>query len=102
MPSPQVQQWLSDGSQLRDDLLGQMEKLESQRMELDRLLGERRNELNLLARILDRADGGEEKPGGNGQGEKGSDDPFHPQFNAKAAAGAAVKDQPRENWHAGM
>ena len=56
MPSPQVQNWLEEGSQLRDDLLAQMEKLEAQRHELDQMLNERRSELSLLARILDRAD----------------------------------------------
>ena len=96
MPSPQVQQWLSDGTSLRDDLLAQMEKLEAQRHELERLLGERRFELDLLARILDRADDekSEDKP------EAGSDDPFNPKFNAKAGTG--VKEQPRDTWHAGM
>jgi hypothetical protein len=101
MPSPQVQQWLNDGTSLRDDLLGQMEKLETQRQELDHLLSERRFELDLLARILDRADN--EKSGDDksqAKEEEGSDDPFHPKFNAKAGSGA--KEQPRDTWHAGM
>lgn len=97
MPSPQVQQWLNDGTSLRDDLLAQMEKLEAQKHELDRLLGERRFELNLLARILDRAD---DEKSGEAKAEPGSDDPFNPAFNAKAATG--VKSQPKENWHAAM
>ena len=101
MPSPQVQEWLNDGTHLRDDLLGQMEKLEAQRVELERLLNERQSELNLLARILDRADD-QKSAGGGGEekAEEGSDDPFNPNFNAKAVAGS--KGQPKEQWHAGM
>jgi hypothetical protein len=97
MPSPQVQQWLNDGTSLRDDLLSQMEKLEAQRQELDKLLGERRFELDLLARILDRAD---DKPDASPRKEGGSDDPFNPNFNAKAVKGA--KEQPKDTWHAGL
>lgn len=100
MPSPQVQQWLTDGTSLRDDLLGQMEKLETQRQELDHLLSERRFELDLLARILDRADNEKADKPGAAKEEEGSDDPFHPKFNAKA--GGSAKEQPRDTWHAGM
>lgn len=95
MASPQVQQWLSDGTSLREDLLAQMEKLEAERQELDKQLQEHRQELNLLGRILDRADKPGEEPV-----EQGSDDPFNPNFNAKAAGG--VKNQPKEAWHAGL
>ncbi len=98
MPSPQVEQWISDGTSLREDLLAQMEKLETQRQELDHLLAERRFELDLLGRILDRAD--KAKTGGGSEDGQGSDDPFHPQFNAKA--GVSVKEPPRDTWHAGM
>ncbi len=94
MPSPQVQQWLEEGSSLREDLLAQMEKLEAQRHELEHMLSERRSELNLLARILDRAD--DDKHDG-----PGSDDPFNPNFNSKAAVGGQ-KVGPKETWHAGM
>jgi hypothetical protein len=97
MPSPQVQQWLNEGTSLRDDLLGQMEKLEAQRQELDKLLSERRFELDLLARILDRAD---DAKSGHPK-DDGSDDPFNPKFNAKASGPA--KEQPKKDtWHAGM
>lgn len=92
MPSPQVQQWLEEGSQLREDLLAQMEKLEAQRHELEQMLGQRRAELNLLAHILDRAD---DEPA-----EPGVDDPFNPNFNSKASA--SPKSQPKEAWHAAM
>ena len=93
MPSPQVQNWLEEGSQLREDLLAQMEKLEAQRHELDQMLNERRSELSLLARILDRADN--EPPS-----EPAVDDPFNPNFTSKA--GVSVKTPPKDVWHAAM
>ena len=93
MPSPQVQQWLDDGSRLRDDLLADMEKLEAQRAELERLLHDKQLEMSLLARILDKADKPAEGEAGDG------DDPLNPNFNAKAG-GAHKNQQPREAWHA--
>ena len=93
MPSPQVQQWLDDGSRLREDLLADMEKLETQRTELERLLQEKQLEMSLLARILDRAD----KPAEDGEAAPGNDDPFSPHFNKAATA---TKHPPREAWHA--
>lgn len=93
MPSPQVQNWLEEGSQLREDLLAQMEKLEAQRHELDQMLNERRTELSLLARILDRADH-EPAP------EQTADDPFNPSFTSKA--GVSVKAPSKDVWHAAM
>ena len=95
MPSPQVQQWLDDGSRLREDLLADMEKLESQRAELERLLQEKNLEMSLLARILDRAD----KPVQGEERDPGSDDPFSPHFN-KAGSASGAKNPPREAWHA--
>ena len=94
MPSPQVQNWLEEGSQLRDDLLAQMEKLEAQRHELDQMLNERRTELSLLARILDRAD---HEPAAS---EPHTDDPFNPNFTSKA--GVSVKGPSKDVWHAAM
>jgi hypothetical protein len=94
MPSPQVQNWLEEGSQLREDLLAQMEKLEAQRHELDQMLNERRTELSLLARILDRADH-EPAPAA-----PAIDDPFNPAFTSKA--GVSVKTPSKDVWHAAM
>ena len=91
MASPQVQQWLDDGSQLRDQMMKELEELEKQRQELERLVGEKKQEASVLARILEGADGkvSVKEPAGA------------PSFDSKAGGGS-VKGGSKDEWHPGM
>lgn len=92
MNSPQVKQWLDDGGRLQEEMNAALAALEEQQRELQEKLEAQRLEVAVMNQILDRARNPD-------PAMLEEDDAVS--FNSKAGS-PGMKNQKREEWHAGV
>ena len=90
MSSPQVQQWLDDGTRLADEMKKTLEDLEEQQRQLQEKLDTQRREVAVMLQVLERA------------AHPPDDDKIAgANFNSKAGS-ASHKGGSKDEWHPGV
>lgn len=92
MSSPQVKQWLDDGTRLQEEMASALQALEDQQRELQEKLEAQRLEVAVMNQILERARNPDPS-----MLEEAND----MSFNSKAGS-PGMKNQKREEWHPGV